>query len=190
MCVPAVVGYSMGMQVTELTEETPMGDIITALPGAKRALFARYHLGGCQSCAFSDGENLKQLCERSELDPVEVLGHLLESHQHDQEMLMEPKEAKSRLGELKLVDLRTREEHDAVKIEGSDFFTQELQQSLFSGDPEQLILLHDHSGQYVLDQVAWFRGHGLKHTYGLRGGIDAWSLEVDGDLPRYRLEME
>lgn len=178
------------MQASDITVDTPMGEIMAALPGAKRALFARYHLGGCQSCAFSDSETLKQLCDRSELDVAEVFGHLMESHQHDLEMLLESKEVKSRLKDARLVDLRTREEHDAVKIEGSEFFTQELQQSLFSGDLEQLIVLYDHTGQYVLDQVAWFRGHGLKKTYGLRGGIDAWSQEVDPSVKRYRLEME
>jgi monothiol glutaredoxin len=42
----------------------------------------------------------------------------------------------------------------------------------------------------VLDQVAWFRGHGLHETFGLRGGIDAWSQELDPKIPRYRLEMD
>jgi rhodanese-related sulfurtransferase len=103
---------------------------------------------------------------------------------------MEPAVAKANLTELRLVDLRTREEHEAVVIPGSEFFTQELQQQLFAGDPKTPILLYDHSGKNVLDQVAWFRGHGLHETYALRGGIDAWSLEIDRSIPRYRLEMD
>ena len=178
------------MQADELTAESRMGLIMETLPGAKRALFARYHLGGCQSCAFSNEETLAQLCQRSDLPVDEVLGHLLESHVHDSALLMEPAMAHAKLDGWRLVDLRTREEHEAVRIAGSEFFTQELQQQLFAGDPEQSILLYDHAGRHVLDQVAWFRGHGLKHTFGLRGGIDAWSLEIDPALPRYRLEME
>lgn len=177
------------MQVAEVTADTPMGLIIETLPGAKRALFARYHLGGCQSCAFSNEETLAQLCQRSELDAAEVLDHLLASHSHDLTMFMEPTAARELLGELRLVDLRTREEHEAVVIENSDLFTQELQQQLFAENKDQPILLYDHTGNYVLDQVAWFRGHGLKQTFGLRGGIDAWSREIDPTLPRYRLEM-
>jgi len=176
------------MQVSEISVETPMGRIIEQLPGAKRALFARYHLGGCQSCAFSNEETLAQLCLRSELDAVEVLGHLLVSHEHDLQMLVEPKAVV--LGEWRLIDIRTREEHEAVAIEGSELFTQELQQSVFGGDPEAKILLYDHQGRSVLDQVAWFRGHGLKRTFAMRGGIDGWSQEVDPRLPRYRLEMD
>jgi rhodanese-related sulfurtransferase len=178
------------MQPSDLSADTPMGAILETLPGAKRALFARYHLGGCQSCAFSNEETLAVLCGRSELPVAEVLEHLLSSHAHDLEMLMEPADAREKLPSLRLIDIRTREEHEAVAIFGSEFFTQDLQQQLFAGDPETMILLYDHSGRNVLDQVAWFRGHGLKQTFGLRGGIDAWSREVDASLPRYRIEMD
>jgi rhodanese-related sulfurtransferase len=178
------------VEAPEITTETPMGAIMQVLPGAKRALFAAYHLGGCQSCAFSNTETLAELCKRSDLDPQEVLAHLLASHEHDRALLMEPATAAQRIPTLTLVDLRTREEHEAVSIPGSRFFTQELQQQLFAGDPQAPILLYDHRGSHVLDQVAWFRGHGLKETFGLRGGIDAWSAEVDPSLRRYRLEIE
>jgi len=182
------------MNPSDLTAATPMGVIMETLPGAQRALFARYHLGGCQSCAFSNDETLAQLCERSEnLPPDEVLQHLLDSHAHDSEMLIEPVELKNRLAgnfPPRLIDLRTREEHEAVTISGSEMFSQDLQQAIFAGDPAQPVVLYDHTGRGVLDQVAWFRGHGLKETYGLKGGIDAWSQEVDQAIPRYRIEMD
>jgi rhodanese-related sulfurtransferase len=178
------------MQPSDLTADSPMGEILETLPGARRAIFARYHLGGCQSCAFSNEETLAELCQRAEIPVIEVLAHLLASHEHDSAMWMEPAEAKQRLSEFRLVDLRTREEHEVVVIPGSEFFTQELQQQLFAGDAAAKILLYDHSGRNALDQVAWFRGHGLNQTYALRGGIDAWSREVDPSLPRYRLEMD
>ena len=182
--------YGGAVRAEELNVDSAMGDLMAALPGAKRALFARYHLGGCQSCAFSDGETLGELCARSELDAHEVLAHLLDSHRHDLSMLIEPKQAHEKLTQFRLIDVRTREEHEAVRIEPSEFLTQELQQSVFAGDPTAKILLYDHSGRHVLDQVAWFRGHGLHETYGLSGGIDAWSREVDSKIPRYRLEMD
>jgi rhodanese-related sulfurtransferase len=168
----------------------PMGELIRALPGAKRALFARYHLGGCQSCAFSDGETLAELCRRSELDAAEVLDHLLQANEHDKQMLIEPADAAWQAPEFRWIDLRTREEHEAVAMPGAELFTQELQQAIFAADPEAKILLFDHDGRAVLDQVAWFRGHGLKQTYGLRGGIDAWSTDVDPKIPRYRIEVD
>ena len=178
------------MQPSDLTADSPMGAILETLPGARRAIFARYHLGGCQSCAFSNEETLAELCKRSEIPVDEVLEHLLTSHVHDSAMWIEPAAAKEKLGEFRLIDLRTREEHEAVVIPGSEFFTQELQQQLFAGPSETKIVLYDHSGRNALDQVAWFRGHGLNETYALRGGIDAWSQEIDPKIPRYRLEMD
>jgi rhodanese-related sulfurtransferase len=178
------------MQAADLTVDSPMAQILETLPGARRAIFARYHLGGCQSCAFSNEETLAELCTRSEIPADEVLEHLLASHVHDSKMWMDPLVAQQEISSLRLIDLRTREEHEAVMIPGSEFFTQELQQQLFAGNPATRILLYDHSGRNVLDQVAWFRGHGLKETYGLRGGIDAWSQEIDASIPRYRVEMD
>jgi rhodanese-related sulfurtransferase len=178
------------MQPNDLTAASPMGLILDTIPGARRAIFARYHLGGCQSCAFSNEETLAELCARSEIPVDEALEHLLASHLSDSSMQVEPTAAKERLDEFRLIDLRTREEHEAVVIAGSEFFTQELQQQIFAGDPAAKILLYDHAGRNALDQVAWFRGHGLNETYALRGGIDAWSREVDPSLPRYRVEMD
>ncbi len=178
------------MQPSDLSPSSTMAEILETLPGARRAIFARYHLGGCQSCAFSNEETLTQLCQRSEIPVDEMLEHLLASHSHDSAMLMEPTDAQVRQSEFRFIDLRTREEHEGVVLSGSEFFTQELQQSLFASDPTTRILLFDHLGKNVLDQVAWFRGHGLNETYGLRGGIDAWSQEIDASVPRYRLEMD
>ncbi len=168
---------------------TQMGELMEAMPGARRALFAKYHLGGCQSCAFDDSESLAALCGRAELDAEEVLAHLLASHEHDRTMLMESKEVAEKKDEVTFIDVRTREEFEAVKIAGAEFFNQELQEKIFNEKPLGIIVLYDHTGKYVLDQVAWFRGHGIDNAFGLRGGIDAWSREVDPAVMRYRLEV-
>ena len=46
----------------------------------------------------------------------------------------------------------------------------------------------DHQGARSMDACAYFAGHGLENVRALRGGIDAWSQEVDPKLPRYDLE--
>lgn len=164
---------------------------MASMPGARRTLFARYHLGGCSSCAFSEEETLSELCARAELDPEEVLAHLLASHDHDLTMSVAPLEAKRRMDEkepILWVDVRTREEHEAVNIPGSQFLTQQVQERIFAEKPPGLVVLYDHTGKYVLDQVAWFRGHGISNAYGLAGGIDAWSREADPSVMRYRVE--
>ena len=177
---------------TKMNVQTKMGELMAEMPGARRALFARYHLGGCQSCAFDDQETLSGLCQRAEIDPEEVLRHLLASHEHDLTMLIVPSEVKKKLDREEpviWVDVRTREEFDAVKIPDAEFFNQEVQEKLFKEKPDGIIVLYDHTGKYVLDQVAWFRGHGVENAFGLTGGIDAWSREVDPGVMRYRVEV-
>lgn len=171
-----------------------MGELLGQMPGARRALFARYHLGGCQSCGFSDRETLAELCERAGGLPVdEVLEHLRTSAELDEAMLVSAGDLRQWLQSdrpPRLIDTRTREEHEAVSLPGSEFLDQDLQQALFGGDPEQPLVLYDHTGRDVLDRCAWFHGHGLRRTLALRGGIDAWSREVDPTVPRYRLEID
>jgi rhodanese-related sulfurtransferase len=177
-----------------ITPQTEMGTILDALPGARRALFARYHLGGCQSCGFSPNETIASLCERNGgLDPSEMIAHLVAAHEHDKALLLSAKEVQKRLAESPspvLLDCRTREEHEAVSIPSSQFLSQELQQQLFAQDPMQEIILYDHLGKNALDTCAWFLGHGMQNTRVLQGGIDAWSREIDPSLPRYQLEIE
>ena len=172
-----------------LDVDTPMGELMAEMPGARRALFAKYHLGGCQSCAFDDSETLAKLCERAELDAGEVLDHLLKSHEHDLTMLMSPSEI-AESESVTFVDVRTREEFEAVRIQGARFFNPELQEEIFKQRPGGLVVLYDHTGKYVLDQVAWFRGHGVENAFGMTGGIDAWSQEVDAKVMRYHVEVQ
>lgn len=168
-----------------------MSDLIVQYPGAQRALFRKYHIGGCASCGYQPTETLADVCKRNENLPVgEVIGTILEGHEADLKMQVDAKEAAELVkeGKAKIVDVRSREEYEAVKIEGSTFMTQELMQVLGNWPREQLIILVCHHGFRSLDAAAYFQGHGLHNVRSMRGGIDAWSLEVDQSLPQYELE--
>jgi len=179
----------------ELTPDTRMADVMAALPGARRALFARYHIGGCSSCAFNPAESLATLCARNDNIPVqELIDHLLASHENDLNLQITPADLKDRLASgtpLHLVDLRTREEHEAVTIPGSVLFSQDLQHQAFgTWDKSTLVVLYDHTGPRALDAAAYFAGHGFTQVRALAGGIDRYSQDADPSLPRYRVEFE
>ncbi len=180
--------------MADLDASTPMASVLARFPGAKRALFARYHIGGCSSCAYRDDESLADVATHNEIDVNEVIEHILQSHSVDEAMLISAEEVKELVdsgAEIIFLDTRTREEHQAVAIAGSEFMTQERQQELFGTAKEgTTIILYDHTGSRVLDTCAWFQGHGLKGARGMIGGIDAWSKEVDKSVQRYRLEMD
>ncbi len=172
-----------------------MGEILSAYPGAKRALFARYHIGGCSSCAYGETETLAEVCARNDNLPVEeVIAHILEAHEHDQALLIEPTELATALQSLcppRLIDLRTREEHEAVALPGSELFSNELLQAIFGQEPkDRQIVVYDHKGDRALDACAYLVGHGYKQARALRGGIDAYALEADPSIARYQLEFE
>ena len=46
-------------------------------------------------------------------------------------------------------------------------------------------MIIDHQGEQGLDVATYFLGHGMKQARCLRGGIDAWSTEIDQSIPRY-----
>jgi rhodanese-related sulfurtransferase len=170
-----------------------MRELLEQFPGAQRALFRRYHIGGCASCGFSPEETLAGVCARNEnLDVEEVTDHILASDAADRALQIEPRELSERLaaGEtIHLLDIRTREEYEAVKLPGAYLFTQEfLQEILASWSRTDLFVIYDHHGTRSMDAAAYFQGHGFEKINSLRGGIDAWSAEVDPKLPRYHLE--
>lgn len=170
-----------------------MQQVLAEFPGAQRALFRRYHIGGCNSCGFQPEETLTALCSRNgNLNVDEVMAHIRESHQTDLSIQIAPKDLADwlrREPSLKVVDIRTREEHETVKIPGSILFSQELMQEMLGRWPrEAALVLYDHQGRKSMDAAAYFAGHGFQNVRALSGGIDAWSREVDPSAPRYQLE--
>jgi rhodanese-related sulfurtransferase len=172
--------------------QSPMSAVLENFPGAQRALFRRYHIGGCSSCGFSPDETLAQVCARNgNLDVAEVLAHIQSSHEQDAKVLISPAELAGLLQRdpsVKLVDVRSREEFEAVNIAGSVLLSQDVMRELMaSGSNTNPIVVIDHAGKNGLDAAAYFMGHGLQNVRCLRGGIDAWAQEVDTKMRRYKL---
>ncbi len=172
--------------------QSTMAEVLEAFPGAQRALFRRYHIGGCSSCGFQPQETLEAVCRRNGgLALDEVLAHIQASHQQDAQVLISPQElAQWRRQDpaVRLVDVRSREEFEAVHIDGSVLLSQEVMREILAeGSNTRPLVLIDHQGRQALDAAAYFIGHGLQNVRCLRGGIDAWSQEADPKVPRYKI---
>jgi rhodanese-related sulfurtransferase len=181
------------MQATAaISGETTMRELLEISPGAQRALFRKYHIGGCASCGFRPEETLAQVCARNEELPVqEVIDYLHASQEEDQRMQISPVELARALreGNGRVIDIRTREEYDAARIESATLLNQDLVQEILTRwDRSALIVFADHQGARAMDAAAYFAGHGFTQARALRGGIDAWSQEIDPSIPRYHLE--
>jgi rhodanese-related sulfurtransferase len=175
-----------------LTAQSTMREVLEVYPGAQRALFRKFHIGGCSSCAFQPTETVQQLCDRNGgLNPQEVLDHIQSSHEQDAKLLMAPAELAEWLRQdtaVRLVDVRSREEFEAVHIHGSVLLSQPtMREILAEGTNTRPLVIVDHQGAQALDAAAYFLGHGLQNVRCLQGGIDAWAREVDPKMRRYKL---
>src|SRR3954447_8025522 len=96
---------------------TTMRELLEHYPGAQRALFRKYHIGGCSSCGFSPEETLAGVCARNDnVDVEEAIEHILTSDAADRAMQIEPLDLQAKLAsgeEVHLLDVRTREEFEA-----------------------------------------------------------------------------
>ena len=90
-----------------ITGDSPMQAVLQVFPGAQRALFRKYHIGGCSSCGFQPEETLARVCERNgDLPVTDVLEQILQSHEEDARILIEPSDLAKRL-EVDLLEEKT-----------------------------------------------------------------------------------
>ena len=107
-------------------------------------------------------------------------------------VFIEPKELAETLAtdkSVRLVDVRSREEYDAVHIPDSVLLSQDvMRQIMAEGSDTRPLVIIDHQGNQGLDAATYFMGHGLQNVRCLRGGIDAWAREIDTKMRRYKID--
>lgn len=87
-----------------------------------------------------------------------------------------------------LLDCRTPEEHATARIHGSVLIPmQEIAERLAELEPwrDKPIIVHCHHGVRSLRVTHFLREKGFSQAQSMKGGIDAWSVEVDPSVPRY-----
>jgi sulfur-carrier protein adenylyltransferase/sulfurtransferase len=89
-------------------------------------------------------------------------------------------------GDLVLLDVREPHEHAMARIEGARLVPlQSLPSRVAELDPQQSFVVYCHHGQRSKMALDFLRRAGFTRARHLRGGIDAWSREVDPTVPRY-----
>ena len=106
-----------------------------------------------------------------------------------EKLLLSPQELAKRLkagDRLELLDDRSDPEYQVLHIEGSRLATRKLVDELFSSWAKDTpIVLYDHFGSRGVDAAHVLTLRGFTAVRALRGGVDAWSQEVDPMVPRY-----
>ena len=87
-----------------------------------------------------------------------------------------------------LLDCRTPEEHATARIGGAVLIPmQELSARVdeLAAWRDKPIIVHCHHGVRSLRVAHWLRERGFSGARSMRGGIEAWSVEIDPSVPRY-----
>lgn len=86
---------------------------------------------------------------------------------------------------LELFDVRSQKERDQAQVAGSKLLDRPAQDYIMTLDKGTPLFFMCHHGQRSQQAAAFFLSHGFSNVYNVSGGIDAWSLEVDSNVPRY-----
>lgn len=101
---------------------------------------------------------------------------------------MSATELHTRLGrgeDILLLDVRTPSERAIASIQGSRLLDAALRDELADVSRERTIVCQCHSGIRSRAAAEGLVAMGFRDVYNLEGGIDAWSRDVDPDVPRY-----
>jgi rhodanese-related sulfurtransferase len=90
-------------------------------------------------------------------------------------------------GQTRFIDVREPWEFATAHIEGSvpmpmGEVPARANQEL---DPEERLVVVCHHGIRSMNVTAWLRNQGFEQAQSMRGGIDAWSAEIDPAVGRY-----
>jgi sulfur-carrier protein adenylyltransferase/sulfurtransferase len=87
---------------------------------------------------------------------------------------------------IKVIDIREPFEYEIAKINGVPLLPMsELQNRFTELDPNTQYYLHCKVGSRSLSALSFLREQGFKYVKSVKGGIDAWSDEIDRNVPRY-----
>jgi rhodanese-related sulfurtransferase len=166
-------------ETADISLEMTMEEILDRIPSAQRALFQRYHVGGCSSCGFQPTDTLSKVCkDHNLLDPQEVLNYLRTAAEVDAKMAVDPSEIRAWKGEgraFRFIDVRQPDEVAAAPFEAAEPLDYTNSQAYMELPKDTLIVFACADGGRSLDVASYFIGHGFTAIRSLKGGIAAWN---------------
>jgi rhodanese-related sulfurtransferase len=87
----------------------------------------------------------------------------------------------------RLIDVRENWEFAATHVDGSQLIPMGEIPSRAPAEfkPDERLVVMCHHGVRSMNVTAWLRRQGFEQAQSMRGGIDAWSREVDPKVARY-----
>ena len=84
-----------------------------------------------------------------------------------------------------LFDVRTMEERQIACLQDSIFLDESAVETIKNLDQDTRLIFYCHSGVRSQEAAKYFFEKGYTQSFNLVGGIDAWSIYVDPEIPRY-----
>ena len=160
--------------------------ILQSIPAAQRALFQRYHIGGCSSCGYQPSDSLAKVCkDHNILDVNEVITFLHQAHELDLNIQVEPSVVKTWLDDSQdflFLDVRSGEELESGEFKPAEAMDYTDSERYMNLPKEQKLVFACQEGARALNVAAYFQGHGFTNVYCLKGGIQAWEQAVGADV--------
>ncbi len=162
---------------TSISKDMKMDDILKTFPGARRALFQGFHIGGCQSCGFSGEETLEEVANKHGHSAEQIARHLEERNEREKEFLILPAELREQLDKeepINLIDLRGKEAFDQDHIEGAKPISEEFADEVMNWPKDTLIVVYCDDGVGSMNAVDYLVNAGFTRVRCVAGGLDAW----------------
>ena len=87
---------------------------------------------------------------------------------------------------IRVIDVREADEYQIARVPGVPLFPLSVLPQRFTDlDPNQQIYVHCKSGVRSMKALRFLREQGFKYVKSVKGGILAWSDQIDASVPRY-----
>lgn len=178
--------------MSKFTATTSLSQLIRVFPGFANFINpdGEQGLNDLLSRLLGADEALDEFCRLSCRDTEQTLVVLNEAFEAWLQCETSVKELSTLLTEepsaLLLIDIREPWEIETAQIPGSVRFHESNQTNLLQAASRcKHVIVYCHHGIRSLYATTYFRENGVPQALSLRGGIDAYSVEVDQTIPRY-----
>lgn len=167
----------------DISPDMTMEAILEVAPSAQRALFQRYHVGGCSSCGFQPSDTLAQVCkDHNLLDVKGVLETILLSERVDKTTQMDPDAVRAWLAageDFTFIDVQPQGEDMIARVDGSESLDYNDSAKYMQREKDHRFVFICADGDRSLDVASYFIGHGFTDVHAVRGGVLAWTASAE-----------
>jgi rhodanese-related sulfurtransferase len=190
------------------TLSSKMQDVERQFPFARSTLHSQFHIGGCTKCGYEPDNTIEEVAKKYAKDPLtilESLNHGLEDMQsseismtkfaelmHSERLSVREVQGATctksdeNSGEILIIDVREEWEYNVAHIPGSILLVDtNFKEVLAKAKQASHVVVVCHHGMRSMNATLYLREQGIYNAKSLRGGIDAYSLQIDQSIQRY-----